>query len=108
MPQTAMQTFRGVSFFISAFPWIWALWLILHYCTSLQNHKPAKRDKPLRYAIYARYSSENQNELSIEDQIRECTRTIAAKGGKVVKVFTDPSFSGWSLNRPGFLEFQNW
>lgn len=31
-------------------------------------------------AIYARYSSENQREASIEDQVRQCKARIAREG----------------------------
>ncbi|WP_373444401.1 recombinase family protein [Ruegeria atlantica] len=57
-----------------------------------------------RAAIYARYSSELQNEASIEDQVRLC-RSRADRGEfKVVQVFTDHAISGGHLaNRPGAL-----
>jgi len=55
-----------------------------------------------RVAIYARYSSEAQNELSIEDQVQRCREEIARRGWRVAGVFTDSAQSGWSLDRDGF------
>ena len=37
----------------------------------------------MRAAIYARYSTENQREASIEDQVRLCTARSAAEGWSV-------------------------
>ena len=55
-------------------------------------------------AIYARFSSEMQNERSIDDQVRRCREHIALQGGnpETAKVFTDFAISGASLDRPGF------
>jgi site-specific DNA recombinase len=56
----------------------------------------------MRCAIYARYSSDRQNERSIEDQIAVCTRHATAKGWAVVGAFTDAAISGAHMvNRPG-------
>jgi site-specific DNA recombinase len=57
----------------------------------------------LRAAIYARYSSDNQNDKSVEDQIALCRELCAHEGLKVVAVFDDRAISGTSVaNRPGF------
>lgn len=61
--------------------------------------KTARRE---RFAIYARYSSEMQNELSIEAQIEQCKQEIGKRGGVVVDIFHDSARSGWSLDRDGF------
>ena len=60
--------------------------------------------KHLRAAIYARYSTDKQNERSIEDQIALC-RTLAERAGYVVtKIYDDRAVSGAStVNRGGFL-----
>jgi DNA invertase Pin-like site-specific DNA recombinase len=57
---------------------------------------------PMRAVIYARYSSENQREASIEDQIRLCKERIAAEGWALVQVFRDAGMSGASPLRPGY------
>jgi DNA invertase Pin-like site-specific DNA recombinase len=41
----------------------------------------------MRVAIYARYSSENQSEKSIDDQIRVCQKYIELNGGFGVERF---------------------
>jgi site-specific DNA recombinase len=57
----------------------------------------------LRAAIYARFSSDNQSDKSIEDQIELCRELCAREGLKVVAVFDDRAISGTSVaNRPGF------
>ena len=40
--------------------------------------------------IYARYSSDNQREESIEGQIRECTAYAEKNGITVIKHYIDP------------------
>lgn len=54
-----------------------------------------------RVAIYARYSSDNQSEASIEDQIRLCSERAAREGWQVVRTYTDAALSGASMMRPG-------
>jgi site-specific DNA recombinase len=58
----------------------------------------------LRAAIYARYSTDKQNERSIEDQVALC-RTLAERAGySVVRTYDDRAISGTStVNRRGFL-----
>jgi site-specific DNA recombinase len=68
------------------------------------NDKPQKR---LRYAIYARYSSEMQNELSLEAQETCCREAIAERNGVVVGVYKDSAKTGWSLERDGFSELRS-
>jgi site-specific DNA recombinase len=63
-------------------------------------------NKRIRFAIYTRYSSELQNDLSLEAQEEQCRRAIAERGGVVVAVFSDGAKSGWSLEREGFLELR--
>lgn len=58
--------------------------------------------QPRRAAIYARYSTDMQNERSIEDQIDLCRAYAAREGLIVVDVFEDKAVSGASMhNRPG-------
>ena len=55
-----------------------------------------------RAAIYARYSSDNQRDASIEDQIRLCKERIAKEGWTLVQVFRDAAISGATTLRPGY------
>lgn len=61
-------------------------------------------DKRVRFAIYTRYSSEMQTDLSLEAQEARCRRAIIERGGVVIKVFSDGARSGWSLERDGFKQ----
>ena len=54
-----------------------------------------------RVAIYARYSSDNQREASIEDQIRLCKERTQKEGWRVHQCYADRGVSGASLMRPG-------
>jgi len=54
--------------------------------------------------IYARYSSDNQREESIEGQIRECSAFAEKNGITILKHYIDRAFSAKTDNRP---EFQN-
>src|SRR5882672_10217943 len=51
----------------------------------------------MRIAIYARYSSDHQDERSIEDQIRLCRERACAIGGNVIGTYTDYAISGAHL-----------
>jgi len=57
----------------------------------------------MRVAIYARYSSENQSEKSIDDQIRVCKNYIQAQGMTFYDrhIYVDEAISGSVINRPG-------
>ena len=52
--------------------------------------------------IYARYSSQGQNEQSIEGQVRICTAYAESKGFTVVKTYMDKARTGTNDNRPDF------
>ena len=54
--------------------------------------------------IYARYSSDNQREESIEGQIRECTAYAEKNGITVVKHYIDRALSAKTDNRPDFQQ----
>ncbi len=54
--------------------------------------------------IYARYSSDNQREESIEGQLRECTAFAEKNGITILRHYIDRAFSAKTDNRP---EFQN-
>lgn len=52
--------------------------------------------------IYARYSSHNQKEESIEQQVEECTSFALLNGIKIVHVYADKALSGRTDKRPQF------
>ena len=54
--------------------------------------------------IYARYSSDNQREESIEGQIRECTAYAEKNDLTVVKHYIDRAISAKTDNRPEFQQ----
>ena len=56
----------------------------------------------MKVAIYARYSSDNQRDASIADQLRVCREFVARHGWTVIDEFTDHAISGATLLRPGF------
>jgi len=56
-----------------------------------------------RAAVYARYSSQNQREASIEDQVRLCLERAHHYGAEVVQHYADMAISGSSMQRPGLL-----
>ena len=55
-----------------------------------------------RAAVYARFSSENQREASIDDQIRVCTAHLAREGFSVMETYADYAISGATTLRPGY------
>jgi site-specific DNA recombinase len=56
----------------------------------------------MKVAIYARYSSDNQRDASIADQLRICREFAARQAWTVVQEFTDHAISGATLLRSGF------
>ena len=52
--------------------------------------------------IYARYSSHNQREVSIEQQVSECMKHAAELGLHVVGTYEDRAISGKTDKRPNF------
>ena len=56
----------------------------------------------MKVAIYARYSSDNQREASIADQLRLCREFATRQGWATVEEFTDAAMSGATVLRPGF------
>ena len=55
-----------------------------------------------RAVIYARYSSHNQRDASIEDQIRQCKAHVEHQGWRLTNTYTDRAISGASPLRPGY------
>lgn len=54
--------------------------------------------------IYARYSSSNQNEQSIEGQLRDCYAYAEREGLTVIHEYIDRAISGRSDDRPDFQQ----
>ena len=52
--------------------------------------------------IYARYSSDNQREESIDGQIRECTAYAERNGIRIIDTYIDRALSAKTDNRPQF------
>ncbi|MBU3958404.1 MAG: recombinase family protein, partial [Candidatus Omnitrophica bacterium] len=57
----------------------------------------------MKAAIYARYSSENQSEKSIDDQVRVCKKYCTEHELTVCEehIYVDEAISGSLINRPG-------
>lgn len=64
----------------------------------------------MRVAIYARYSSEHQNERSIDDQVRLCREHAERQllGAEIIGVYADYVLSGSSLNRSRAAAHRRW
>ncbi len=52
-------------------------------------------------ALYARHSSDNQRDASIEDQLHICRERAEREGRRFIDSYSDRSVSGASLIRPG-------
>lgn len=50
--------------------------------------------------IYARYSSHNQRDVSIEQQIEACRKHAAELGLTIIATYEDRAISGRTDNRP--------
>jgi site-specific DNA recombinase len=60
-----------------------------------------------RVAVYARFSTNRQNESSLEEQVRACTDYATRQQWAVVKAYDDKGISGAALgNRPGIQLMQ--
>lgn len=59
-----------------------------------------------RVALYARFSSENQREASIDDQFRNCENFAKREGWEIVERFEDRAISGThgEAGRPGYRD----
>ncbi|MBQ1788909.1 MAG: recombinase family protein [Oscillospiraceae bacterium] len=61
-----------------------------------------KKDHGGNAVIYARYSSHNQSEVSIEQQVDACEKYAARNGYTVVDRYADRAVSGRTDKRPAF------
>ncbi|WP_215764659.1 recombinase family protein [Gluconobacter sp. P1D12_c] len=58
----------------------------------------------MKVVLYARYSSDNQRDASIEDQLRACRDYADTQGWTIIDSYSDRAISGASLIRPGIQE----
>ncbi len=65
---------------------------------------PKEGEDIMNAVIYARYSSDNQREESIEGQIRESLAFAESKGMTVINTYIDRAMSAKSDNRPDFQQ----
>lgn len=56
----------------------------------------------MKGVIYARYSSDNQREESIEGQLRECKEYAERNGITILKTYVDRALSAKTDHRPDF------
>lgn len=67
--------------------------------------KPINKEK-IKGVIYARFSSHNQREESIEQQVAECEAFALASGITIVRIYADSAKTGRTDRRPQFLKLQ--
>ena len=60
----------------------------------------------VRAGVYARYSSDNRRESSIEDQVEVCRRYAEVQGWEIIEVYPDRALSGAIRFRPAFEQMQ--
>ena len=60
------------------------------------------RSGVMKGVIYARYSSDNQREESIEGQLRECNEFAKKNGIQIIETYIDRALSAKTDNRPDF------
>ena len=58
----------------------------------------------MKVAIYARYSTDLQDETSIAGQLANCENLADANGWNVLHYYTDEAISGTDDSRPGCLQ----
>jgi site-specific DNA recombinase len=56
----------------------------------------------MRIAAYARYSSDQQREASLEDQLRVCREFAQRQGWPAPECFSDAAMTGSRADRPGY------
>ncbi len=58
----------------------------------------------MRVAAYARYSSDQQRDASLEDQLRHCRAYAQREGWPAPVAYTDAALSGATRDRPGYVK----
>ena len=66
--------------------------------------KQTEKKEQLKAVIYARYSSDNQREESIEGQIRDCMQYAEYHNISVISTYIDRALSAKTDNRPEFQQ----
>ena len=64
--------------------------------------KKQQKPKGGKAVIYARYSSHNQREASLEQQISECKKYAERNGYTITEIYQDAAISGKTDDRPAF------
>lgn len=59
---------------------------------------------PDKAVIYARYSSDNQRDASIDQQVKACTKFADSMTLEVIRVYEDRALTGRTDKRPSFLQ----
>ena len=71
----------------------------MHYLDSQANIPQTKLEVLcMKAVIYARYSSDNQREESIEGQVRDCKRYADEKGIAIIGTYIDRALSARTDN----------
>ena len=68
------------------------------------NKVNTRPDEAKRCVVYARYSSNNQREVSAEEQVKICKEFIEAHGYIYVDEYVDKELSGTNANRKRFQD----
>ena len=59
-------------------------------------------NEKINAVIYARFSSHNQQEQSVDGQVRYCTQYAEAHNMRIINTYVDRAMSGTNDNRPDF------
>lgn len=73
----------------------------------MRKKTPSIAASPTSAVIYARFSSHNQKEESIEQQVAECKLYAANNGYTVLDTYSDAAMSGKTENRTQFQRMKN-
>ena len=73
----------------------------------MRKKQPQLAASPTSAVIYARFSSHNQKEESIEQQVSECKLYAASNGYTVIDIYSDAAISGKTENRTQFQRMKN-
>lgn len=81
----------------------WILTMSLEDSNCFHNNKIGSVES-MKVVAYARYSSDNQREESIDAQLRAIREYCLKNNIQLVKIYTDEARSATTDNRPGFLQ----